>query len=192
MAQTCGEQRKILNSPFTLVTLEYIKRKKCVLVTNYPSLPYRGQLHIWLLASGVEKEWLGWTSDAGGGSCYIRRWSLCQLRSLSLAIVFFFISLRGGRGAYSEAGKKGVMGRDSPLALCAHFHHPLANILAFLDPNRTEKWQFCSEPVNRLPVPLASQPDFSVKWNWSVTANLQLLLIEDEVTLQQHKWISTM
>ena len=83
----------------------------------------------------------------------------CRLRSP----VFFFISLRGVGGAYSEAGKKGVMGRDSPLALCAHFHHPLANILAFLDPNRTEKWQFCSEPVNRLPVPLASQPDFSVK-----------------------------
>ena len=83
--------------------------------------------------------------------------------------LFFFISLRGVGGgggvgrAYSEAGKKGVMGRDSPLALCAHFHHPLANILAFLDPNRTEKWQFRSEPVNRLPVPLASQPDFSVK-----------------------------
>lgn len=76
---------------------------------------------------------------------------------------FSFIFLRGVGGAYSEAGKKGVMGRDSSLALCAHFHHPLANILAFLDPNRTEKWQFCSEPVNRLPVPLASQPDFSVK-----------------------------
>ena len=77
--------------------------------------------------------------------------------------LFFFHFFAGGGGAYSEAGKKGVMGRDSPLALCAHFHYPLANILAFLDPNRKEKWQFCSEPVNRLPVPLASQPDFSIK-----------------------------
>ena len=94
------------------------------------------------------------TSDVGVYASFVP----CRSR-----LSFFFHFFAGGGGAYSEAGKKGVMGRDSPLALCAHFHHPLANILAFLDPNRTEKWQFCSEPVNRLPVPLASQPDFSVK-----------------------------
>ena len=120
MAQTCGEQRKILNSPFTLVTLEYIKRKKCVLVTNYPSLPYRGQLHIWLLASGVEKEWLGWTSDAGSGSCYIRRCSLCQLRSLSLTISFFFSFLCGGWGRIFGSRKEGSDGKGLPTrTLCS-------------------------------------------------------------------------
>ena len=94
------------------------------------------------------------TSDVGVYASFVP----CRSR-----LSFFFHFFAGGGGAYSEAGKKGVMGRDSPLAFCAHFHHPLANILAFLDPNRTEKRQFCSEPVNRLPVPLASQPDFSIK-----------------------------
>ena len=135
MAHTCREQRKILNSPFTLVTLEYIKRKKCVLVTNYPSLPYRGQLHIWLLASGVEKEWLGWTSDAGSGSCYIRRWSLCQNRSLWLAIAFFFLFLffffhlfAGGGGRIFGSRKEGSDGKrlltrtlcSFPSSTCKH------------------------------------------------------------------------
>ena len=42
MAQTCGEQRKILNSPLTLVTLEYIKRKKMCLSYQLPFSTLQG------------------------------------------------------------------------------------------------------------------------------------------------------
>ena len=42
MAQTCGEQRKILNGSFTLVTLEYIKRKKMCLSYQLPFSTLQG------------------------------------------------------------------------------------------------------------------------------------------------------